>query len=85
MRHFKMVNVRLHGEVGRLNRYVSFLEEENRTIETEIRSECQAAMDLLRYRIEVAEAKSEALGRKAESESCRADAAEAMVSELRFV
>ena len=81
MRHFKMENVRLHGEVSRLSRYVSFLEEENRAIETEVRSECQATMDLLRYRIEVAEAKSEALGRKAESESRRADVAEALASE----
>ena len=81
MRHFKMENVRLHGEVSRLSRYVSFLEEENRAIETEIRSECQGTIDLLRYRIEVAEAKLEALERKVESESCRADASEAMVSE----
>ena len=29
MRHFKMENVRLHGEVSRLNQYVVFLEEEN--------------------------------------------------------
>ena len=81
MRHFKMENVRLHGEVSRLSRYVSFLEEENRAIETEIRSECQGTIDLLRYRIEVAEAKLEALERKVESESRRADASEAMVSE----
>ena len=81
MRHFKMENVRLHGEVSRMGRYVSFLEDENRAIETEIRSECQGTIDLLRYRIEVAEAKLEALERKVESESCRADASEAMVSE----
>ena len=41
MRHFKMENVRLHGEVSRLNQYVVFLEEENRTVESEIRSESQ--------------------------------------------
>lgn len=81
MRHFKMENVRLHGEVSRLNQYVSFLEEENRTIETEIRSEYQGTIDLLRYRIELAEAKLEALGRKVALESRRADASEAMVSE----
>ena len=80
LRHFKMESVRLHGEVSRLNQYVVFLEEENRTIETEIRSECQETMDLLRYRIKVAEAKLEALASKAESESRRADAAEALVS-----
>ena len=80
MRHFKMENVRLHGEVSRLNQYVVFLEEENRTVESEIRSECQVTIDLLRYRLEVAEAKLEAMARKAESETRRADAAEAMVS-----
>ena len=80
LRHFKMESVRLHGEVSRLNQYVVFLEEENRTIETEIRSECQETIDLLRYRIKVAEAKLEALASKAESESRRADAAEALVS-----
>ena len=57
MRHFKMENVRLHGEVSRLNQYVVFLEEENRTVESEIRSECQVTIDLLRSRLEVAEAK----------------------------
>ena len=80
MRHFKMENVRLHGEVSRLNQYVVFLEEENRTVESEIRSECQVTIDQLRYRLEVAEAKFEAMARKAESETRRADAAEAMVS-----
>ena len=80
MRHFKMENVRLHGEVSRLNQYVVFLEEENRTVESEIRSECQVTIDLFRYRLEVAEAKLEAMARKAESETRRADAAEAMVS-----
>ena len=80
MRHFKMENVRLHGEVSRLNQYVVFLEEENRTVESEIRSECQVTIDQLRYRLEVAEAKLEAMARKAESETRRADAAEAMVS-----
>ena len=69
LRHFKMESVRLHGEVSRLNQYVVFLEEENRTIETEIRSECQETIDLLRYRIKVAEAKLEALASKAASES----------------
>ena len=69
MRHFKMENVRLHGEVSRLNQYVVFLEEENRTVESEIRSECQVTIDQLRYRLEVAEAKLEAMSRKAESET----------------
>ena len=35
MRHFKMENVRLHGEVSRLSQYAVFLEEENKTIESE--------------------------------------------------
>ena len=81
MRHFKMENVRLHGEVSRLNRYVSFLEEENRAIESEVRSESQGTIDLLRYRLSVAEAKLEASERKTESASRRADAAEALASE----
>ncbi len=81
MRHFKMENVRLHGEVSLLNQYVSFLEEENRSIESEIRSEIQETISLLRYRLELAEAKLEASERKAESASRRAEAAEALLSD----
>ena len=54
MRHFKMENVRLHGEVSRLNRYVSFLEEENRAIESEVRSESQGTIGTLPIQRKVA-------------------------------
>ena len=81
MRHFKMENVRLHGEVNRLNRYVVFLEEENRAIESEVRAECQATIDMLNCQLEVQKAKTAAMAREAESASRRADAAESALSD----
>ena len=81
MRHFKMENVRLHGEVRRLNRYVVFLEEENRAIESEVRVESQHTIDMLNYQLEVQKAKTEAMAREAESASRRADAAESALSD----
>ncbi|MGM9767096.1 MAG: transposase, partial [Candidatus Cryptobacteroides sp.] len=73
MRHFKMENVRLHGEVSRLSQYAVFLEEENKTIESEVRAECQVTIDMLSYRVEVLAAKVEAAENRAASESRRAD------------
>ena len=73
MRHFKMENVRLHGEVSRLSQYAVFLEEENKTIESEVRAECQVTIEMLNYRVEVLEAKVEAAEKRAASESRRAD------------
>lgn len=81
MRHFKMENVRLHGEVSRLSRYVVFLENENKTIESEVRAERQGAIDMLNYRVEVLEAKVEAAEKRALSESRRADEEAAKVAE----
>ena len=73
MRHFKMENVRLHGEVSRLSQYAVFLEEENKTIESEVRAECQVTIEMLNYRVEVLEAKVESAENRAASESRRAD------------
>ena len=73
MHHFKMENVRLHGEVSRLSQYAVFLEEENKTIESEVRAEYQSTIDMLNYRVEVLEAKVGAAENRAASESRRAD------------
>lgn len=80
MRHFKMENVRLHGEVSRLSQYAVFLENENKTIESEVRAECQGTIDMLNYQVEVLDVKVKAAEKRAESESRRADAAESLVA-----
>lgn len=81
MRHFKMENVRLHGEVSRLSQYAVFLEGENKAIESEVRAECQGTIDMLNYRIEVLGAKVGAAEKIAASESRRADEEAAKVAE----
>ncbi len=81
MRHFQMENVRLHGEVSRLNRYVAFLEEENRNIESEIRTECQGTIDMLICQAEALGARLEMSEKKVVSESLRADVAESLAAE----
>ena len=80
MRHFKMENVRLHGEVSRLSQYAVFLENENKTIESEVRAECQGTIDMLNYQVEVLDVKVKAAEKRAESESRRADVAESLVA-----
>ena len=81
MRHFKMENVRLHREVSRLSQYAIFLEDENKTIESEVRAECQVTIDMLNYRVEVLNAKVDAAEKIAASESRRADEEATKVTE----
>lgn len=86
----RMENIRLTNELVKRNEYVSFLEDENKTIEEETRDEYESKLALMKKERDnalgkVNEAESEAKNAKAkaEKEKMRADNAEQMLGEAR--
>ena len=65
-RHLTMDNVRLSNEVARLKSHVGFLTEENHTIETETREDCQAEIDYWKSQAEDALQREKAANERAD-------------------
>ena len=65
-RHLTMDNVRLSNEVARMKTHVGFLTEENHTIDTETREDCQSEIDYWKSQAEDALQREKAANERAD-------------------
>lgn len=83
LRIYQAENVRLYKELADRDKYVRFLEKENRTIEAEVREECRASVERANHERDVAVATAEHEKRRADSVECKLSAALKCLDEAR--